>query len=130
MFWLPTENKSDLPSLFSAAAMNGGGAVRRDRSPLVKAEVAVPVENMNYGGAGAALAGAVAGFHNQIGIGVARQNLVDSPARGQRVRNGDDGVGRGKTVRCLPPAEFDNPPLPKGRRFLPDSESPSVGSCC
>jgi bifunctional DNA-binding transcriptional regulator/antitoxin component of YhaV-PrlF toxin-antitoxin module len=24
----------------------------------------------------------------------------------------------------------DNPPLPKGRRFLPNSESPSVGSCC
>jgi hypothetical protein len=34
----------------------------------------------------------------------------------------------------LPPTvqsgPFDNPPLPKGRRFLPDSESPSVGSCC
>jgi hypothetical protein len=27
-------------------------------------------------------------------------------------------------------ASLDNPPLPKGRRFLPDSESPSVGSCC
>ena len=25
---------------------------------------------------------------------------------------------------------FDNPPLPEGRRFLPDSESPSVGSRC
>jgi hypothetical protein len=26
-------------------------------------------------------------------------------------------------------SDFDNPPLLKGRRFLPDSESPWVGSC-
>jgi hypothetical protein len=33
-------------------------------------------------------------------------------------------------LKALSHSSLDNPPLRKGRRFLPDSESPSVGSCC
>jgi hypothetical protein len=33
-------------------------------------------------------------------------------------------------LKALSHSSLDNPPLAKGRRFLPDSESPSVGSCC